>query len=283
MNRQSAGSQDQPVSTEGRRPQSNVMIATAHLLYFSPTGTTRQIVSAVGRGLAAQQVVHHDLTRPGGRCGHIARDSVAVIGTPVYSGRVPELYLQRLQGITAQGVPAVLVALYGNRAFEDALLELRDISGDLGFRVIAAGAFIGEHSYSTADRPIAAGRPDTGDLASAVRFGMQAANKIAQRNLDTPQIDGHVPYRERVPIGGVAPETDSLSCVLCGKCEDLCPSGAISVSDVVTTRADQCIMCCACVKGCEFQARVFRHPRIEERRLMLEKNCSVPKAPSIFL
>ena len=223
------------------------MITTCHLIYFSPTGTTQKVVSAVARGLAAPQVVHYDLTRPGSRCATSLKGGVAVIGSPVYAGRVPELFLERLKGLTAQGVPALLVALYGNREFEDALVELRDVAVDKGFRAIAAGAFIGEHSYSTADRPIAAGRPDAGDLASAVLFGMQAARKIARNALDTPPIDGHIPYRERVTIGGIAPETEGQTCVLCGQCAEVCPAGVITVAGSVITRADDCITCCASI------------------------------------
>jgi ferredoxin len=256
---------------------------TCHLIYFSPTGTTRKVALAVARGLGAPQVAHYDLTKPGSVCHKSLKDGVAVIGCPVYAGRVPELYLQRLQGLTAQGVPALLVALYGNREFEDALVELRDVAVNKGFRVIAAGAFIGEHSYSTLDRPIAAGRPDAGDLASAVLLGMQSARKLARHALDTPQIDGHVPYRERVPIGGIAPETDVQACVLCGKCAEVCPTGVITLAGSVVTKADGCIMCCACVKGCVPRARLFNHPRIEERRALLEKNCREPKVPVLFL
>jgi len=259
------------------------MMRTAHLIYFSPTGTTRKIVTSIAHGLGAEHVVRYDLTMPEASFKTVLADGIAVIGAPVYAGRVPELFLQRLPGIASKRVPAVLVALYGNREFEDALVELRDVSVAMGFNVIAAGAFIGEHSYSTSSQPIAAGRPDARDLAAAVKFGRQVAGKIVHQAFVPPKIDGNLPYKERVPIGGIAPETESKACVLCGRCAEVCPSGVVTVSDSVITRADNCIMCCACVKNCEFQARTFRHPRIEERRAMLQKNCSTPKIPAIFL
>ena len=259
------------------------MIRTTHLVYFSPTGTTKKISAYIAKGLGAKAVIHHDMTLPTADVETFLTDGVVIIGIPVYAGRVPELCLQRLQSITSKGLPAVLVVLYGNREFEDALVELRDMSVVQGFNVIAAGAFIGEHSYSTPACPIAAGRPNTEDLNLAVEFGKQVAAKIERNAFDCPEIDGNVPYKERVHIGGVAPETDNEKCTLCGECATVCPSGVINVSDSVTTHADNCVMCCACVKICKVEARPFNHPRIEERRAMLQKNCSKQKAPKIFL
>ena len=259
------------------------MTQTAHLIYFSPTGTTKRISASIAQGLGVKNVTHYDMTLPKARFEIVLTDGVAIIGIPVYAGRVPEICLQRLETITSEGVPAILVALYGNREFEDALVELCDVSVAQGFNVIAAGAFIGEHSYSTLECPIAAGRPNAEDLKLAVQFGKQVAEKIERNTFGNLKIDGNVPYKERVKFGGVAPETDSGKCTLCGECAAVCPTGVITISDSVTTRADDCIMCCACVKVCEVEARPFDHPRIEERRALLQKHCSAPKSPVVFL
>jgi ferredoxin len=259
------------------------MIETAHLVYFSPTGTTRKIVAQIAKGLSAQQTIHYDQTLPGVPLVTTLSAGVAIVGVPVYAGRMPELCLQRFASISAQGLPCILVALYGNREFEDALVELRDVVSKQGFEVVAAAAFIGEHSYSTPERPIAAGRPNADDLAIAEKFGRDVAAKLRKKDLSMPAIDGNTPYRERVPLGGVAPDTDHDKCILCGKCAEVCPTGVIEVSDIVSTNAADCVMCCACVKICAENARPFHHPRIEERRAMLLKNSSIPKAPTLFL
>ena len=254
-----------------------------HLIYFSPTGTTRKIIGAIVEGLGPEQVYYHDLTYPFAKTEQNIVDGVAVIGVPVYAGRVPKDCLERMAIYKADDVPTVLVALYGNREFEDALVELRDVAIAQGFNVIAAGAFIGEHSYSTQERPIAAGRPNGEDLSMAVKFGQDIAAKIELNDFHTPEIDGNVPYKERVKFGGVAPETNAESCILCGRCAEVCPVGIITVSNSVTTQAENCIMCSACVKICPVEARSFNHPVIEERRELLIKNCSTPKRPEIFL
>ncbi len=258
------------------------MIETAHLVYFSPTGTTRQIVTRIVAGLGGK-AVHHDLTLPQEQPRLVLSEGIAVFGIPVYAGRVPELCLERFREITARGLPAVLVALYGNRAFEDALVELRDIVSEQGFRVIAAGAFIGEHSYATPDFPVALSRPDHQDLDQAFQFGRQIADKLAAAPDAVPRIAGNVPYRDRVQFGGIAPDTLAASCTLCKICAQVCPPGVISVDDRVQTRADDCIMCCACVKNCPTQARIFTASYIQDRRELLMKNCSSRKEPQLFL
>lgn len=257
--------------------------STVHLIYFSPTGTTRTTVHAVAEGLAPEQTFDHDLTFAFDAQKQRLADGIAVIGIPVYAGRVPVECLERLSAYTAMDMPAILVSLYGNREFEDALVELRDIVTTQGFKVVAAGAFIGEHSYSTPERPIAAGRPDAEDVRFTKEFGKQVAAKIARKDFSTPAIDGNVPYKERVQFGGVAPETNDDTCILCGECAAACPVGVIKLANQVVTRAENCIMCTACVRACLPQARSFNHPLIEERRTMLIKGCSTPKAPRVFV
>lgn len=260
------------------------MPATTHLIYFSPTSTTKMIVERIAEGLGDTSVAHHDLTRLKGGLDLRLDDGLAVIGVPVYAGRVPEICLERLSGLSASGVPAVLVVLYGNRAFEDALIELRDVAVAKGFTAIAAGAFIGEHSYSTATQPIAAHRPDPADLAKAREFGSLIACRLsAGTGAAMPVIPGDVPYRERTPLGGVAPRTDPGLCTLCGTCATLCPTFVIRVDDRVLTSAEGCLKCCACTKGCPAGARTLHHPTVDTRREMLTSQCSERKEPAWFL
>lgn len=260
-----------------------MVVNDVHLIYFSPTGTTEKVLDAVAEGLRPQMVTRHNLTYSLKPCEQRIEGGIALIGVPVYAGRVPESALARLTRFSALDVPAVLIALYGNREFEDALVELRDICTQKGFNVVAAGAFIGEHSYSTPDYPIAAGRPDADDLAQAESFGQQIAKKLVQGDYTQPEIDGQVPYKERVKFGGVAPETDAEVCVLCGQCATACPVHVIRVTDEVTTEAQNCIMCSACLRVCRPGARQFVHPVIGERRELLVKNCSTPKQPILFI
>jgi len=255
-----------------------------HLIYFSPTGTTRKIIDAIAKGFTQQQIVRYDLTYTAAITHKQLHDGVAIIGVPVYAGRVPEICLERIIGFTATNLPVILVALYGNREYEDTLIELSDMTTKAGFSVIAAGAFIGEHSYSTADQPIAIDRPDYADLSNAQQFGRDIALKLSSgANLEKLKIPGNFPYRERVQFGGISPTTDPSTCTLCGICASVCPTFIIKVTEEVSTDARGCVMCCACVKNCPEQARTFSHPTIEERRKLLIQNYSQRKEPSLFL
>ncbi|SHI98579.1 4Fe-4S dicluster domain-containing protein [Malonomonas rubra DSM 5091] len=252
-------------------------------IYFSPTATTRKIVETIASAIGSAENEIFDLTLQEKSQAVEIKNGAVIFGIPVYAGRVPEVCLQRLAGFSAAGVPAVLVALYGNREYEDALIELNDVVSEAGFKVIAAAAFIGEHSYSTTEQPIAVGRPDKQDLEMAQIFGRQVAEKLAAGSLDHPEIAGDRPYRERVQFGGIAPITNPVTCTLCGRCAEVCPTFVIDVGGEVITRAEDCLMCCACAKNCPTGARAMVHPVIQERRALLIKNCSTRKEPSLFL
>jgi len=162
-------------------------INSAKLIYFSPTETTGKIVEGISQGIQADIVKTVDLTPPVARRRKFEEmyDELAIIGTPVYGGRIPLEAVQRLRRIKANDTPAVVVVVYGNREYEDALLELRDLAAELRFRPIAGGAFIGEHSYDSEATPIATGRPDARDLEKAKGFDELIQEKISKiRNLD---------------------------------------------------------------------------------------------------
>jgi hypothetical protein len=115
-------------------------IEKLRLLYFSPTQTTKNVLKAIAAGFKAEPVIDIDLTlpdsiRPNDSGKEIRiNDGLTVIGVPVYAGRVAPEAARRIRQFKADGTPAVLVVLYGNREFEDALKELRDLAVQAGFR-----------------------------------------------------------------------------------------------------------------------------------------------------
>jgi ferredoxin/flavodoxin len=261
--------------------------ATAGLLTFSPTGTTRLVVEHVAKGLGLPGITTFDLTPPHPETSGVQETAfdVAVIGSPVYAGRLPPVMVERLHQIPGGGRPALLIVVYGNRAFEDALLELEGAAVAAGFRPLAAAAFIGEHSYSTAGLPIAPGRPDPADLAKAVGFGAQVAEQLRKGTCarwNTPlALPGDRPGRElRAPMG-VAPSVDSNVCVACGLCGTRCPTGAIGPDDPVAD-GKLCIQCCACIKACPLGARRTVDPRVLQIADRLHRTCAQRQEPEVF-
>ena len=259
-------------------------------IFFSPTGTSKKIAEAITRGVAAPTdestlaltVQTLDLTHTAGPETPLSAETVAVIAAPVYGGRIAPVAMKRLAGIRGSGGPAVVVALYGNRAFEHAVVELAGLVSRQGFVPVAAAAFVGEHSYSTPETPIAAGRPDAQDLTAAEAFGRAIRQKLDAgvcSPVDAAQLKERrapslstlrfirfvLKYRrqqKRHPVVYL-PECDAERCTLCGRCAAICPVGAISRGDETRTDPARCIRCCACVKGCPVGARTFHTPFAE--------------------
>lgn len=257
-------------------------ISEVCLITFSPTGTSRKVGEAIVEGTGLSPVNVMDLTTAAAATDRMemAPQTLTVIAVPVYGGHVAPLAIERLLTLRSAGAPAVLVVVYGNRAYEKAPVELEAMVTARGFRVIAGATFVGEHSYSNADYPIAAGRPDEADLAFARDFGAKIRAKIAGAKDQRPAVvDFARIARPRQPLMPLlrfvfkvvklrhsgtplprTPEVDAGRCSHCGYCVSLCPAGAIEKGNESRTDRDKCIKCCACVKGCPRHARAYNTP-----------------------
>lgn len=266
-----------------------MQIRAARLAYFSPTQTTRRVLESIAAGLGLLPVEHEDLTPPDGATRPLTAvpaDALALLGAPVYGGRLPQEGARRLGRLESTGGPAVVVVVYGNRAYEDALLELRDLAVRRGFHVVAAAAFIGEHSYSRPVTPIAAGRPDAADLEIARRFGQDVHARLeglgAMAGAGILEVPGSYPYKEGGKPSGITPTTRAAVCAACGACVQACPTNAIAVDGHAHTDPERCIMCCACLRACPREARVVEHERVLQAAQRLSSTCAAPKQPQLF-
>lgn len=265
-------------------------ISTVKLVYFSPTGTTKKTLQSIAKGIQAESIVDANLTQPDTSVPVSSGDKneLVIFGVPVYGGRVPGIAAERLKEMSGEGMPAAVVVVYGNRAYDNALFELKHLAEDMGYMVVAGGAFIGEHSYSNNDFPIAAGRPDAADVEKAIAFGESIREKLASfqslDDFDPVTVPGVMPAEGgRRPPSEEYAETIEDLCDACGICADVCPTGAITIAEQAVTDAKKCIRCCACVKECPTKARVMNSERIKGAAKRLSENFSRRAEPEIFI
>lgn len=279
------------------------MSLRVHALYWSPTGTTKRVVSRVADALSAEPGFSRgdtvDCTLTAIRAGATAPAATAlgggellVVGCPVYAGRVPNLLLPFLSSLRGGGALAVPMVVYGNRGYDDALVELADTLASGGFTVAGAGAFVGEHAFS---RLLAAGRPDAADLRAADDFARALAARLgpsspAAGGIDLSSLPGNRPYRphyrprdaagEPVDLRKVVPLA-SGACTRCGLCARLCPMGSIDAVDP-SRLTGVCVKCGACEKACPVGARRFVDERYLRHALELERDCAARREPAYF-
>ncbi len=256
-------------------------------LYFSPTQGTKKIVREIAQEIAqgmdaTKDIIEYDITLPSNRESGMTfdQDDLVIVGVPVYAGRVPGFLVPFFEKIHGQRTWVVPVVSYGNRAYDDALLELKDLFEHNGFISLAAGAFVGEHSYSDA---IASGRPNTGDLNFACNFGQMIAKKLSKELTPLGEVPGAYPYKPKKPGTLMAPITTE-ECNNCSICVRQCPMAAINQEDVRSVDSTLCIHCNACVKACPQGAKRFEDEQFQNIRQWLLENYRLSACqPEVFL
>lgn len=252
-----------------------------YLVYFSATNTTKKVLDTIAKGTKINNIIAVDFTLPENRnFANLSfdKDSLIIFGAPVYMGRVQKYAAEYLNYFKGEGQPSVCVVTFGNRAFNDALLELTDIVRANGFNPIAAAAFIGEHSFSDEKFLIAKNRPDDKDLSIAYSFGETITQKLNELNLDKIEVPGNKPYKKPTRMPKVAP-TKKSNCINCGTCQAMCPVGAID-SNAVGDK-NKCILCMACIKSCPYAAREIKSMMLGIAKKTLAKQSR--KEPELFI
>ncbi len=243
---------------------------------FSPTGGTRRAAALFCEAFGGA-VDDVDLMRVPEAAEAVC--DLAVIAMPVYGGRIPAVAAERLKRIGGAGKPAVTLAVYGNRAYEDALLELNELAKCCGFRVLASAAVIAQHSVVPA---VGAGRPDAADEASLAEFAAKVAKKL-ERGEDSPvQVPGSAEYKPAMSMP-VSPQSGE-GCIRCGACAAACPVSAVSLEEAgVVTDSAACMLCMACTAACPAGVRALPGPVQDMMGQMLAPFAELRKENEYFL
>lgn len=263
-------------------------------MFFSPTGTTEKVVTKIGVTLSnvmCKPMKKINFTLPRERENEYAftRQDLVIFGVPVIAGRVPNVLLKFLETIKGNGALVVPIVVYGNRNYDDALKELRNILKIDGFITIAGGAFIGEHSFSNA---LAEGRPDEVDLNFAEEFArtiglkLQTLNEVAVTLADEERsLKEYYKPRDRygnfIDIRKVKPKTNG-NCNNCGVCVKVCPMGSINVANAKEVTGI-CIKCGACIKKCPRSAKYYDDSNYLYHKTELEQLFTRKLEPKVFL
>lgn len=158
--------------------------------------------------------------------------------------------VERMVNFDGNGAKAIPVIVYGNRAYEDTLIELFDVLKEKGFFCTAAVSAVAEHSIM---RQFASGRPDKEDLEELAGFRKKISAKLEcfiEKEISVP---GNRPYKE-LKVVPMVPETTGI-CNDCGLCVKSCPVCAISSGRPGETDVESCISCMRCIQICPNHAR----------------------------
>jgi ferredoxin len=266
-------------------------IKKVYALYFSPTGTTEKatVAMAEGMGVPFEKI---DLTLPKSRRAFshaFNADEMVIAGFPVYGGRLPRDLEDCFSGLKGHGALAAALVMYGNREYDDALIELKMRLEECGFTVAAGAAFVGEHTFS---RKIATGRPDKNDLAVGARFGKEVMDSLSRPSGGNLALKGNYPFKmsgydPRAP--GASPAhtviiTTTEDCTNCGLCAEECPWGVIDMENPGSINYTGCMRCLRCIKICPNSAKKLTSEKFLASLPQFEARLNaVRKEPELFL
>ena len=247
-------------------------------IIFSPTGGTKKAADLLTKNWKDAGTIDLSDTADDYTKYSFDPEDVALIAMPSFGGLAPQTALDRLSMLKGNSARCVLVCVYGNRTYEDTLVQMQDAAEKSGFQVIAAVAAVAEHSIM---RQFAAGRPDAEDSRELSEYADKIMKKLESGNISAPALPGNRPYKKGGSLGMV-PKAGS-DCTECGLCAKQCPTAAIDLRSPKSADKTKCISCMRCVAVCPQKTRHLNGAMLAAASLALKKACSGRKANELFL
>lgn len=250
-------------------------------IYFSPTGGTKKVIDVISKPWNCEKI-ELDLTNKKTNFANIKlqKEDICMVAVPSFGGRVPEVVISKLKKITGAQARAILITVYGNRAYDDTLLELKNTLQELNFRCTAAIAAIAEHSIM---HEFGTGRPDEKDTKELLEYAVKIKESMEKQTSEQIQVEvpGNNTYREYtgVPLKPKANKT----CSKCGLCAIECPVDAIPKDTPSLTDKNKCISCMRCMKVCPKHARELNKMMVMVAAKKMKKVCISRKSNELFL
>ena len=242
---------------------------------FSPTGGTKKSADLLSAAWKEKTEINLMKRQDDFTKYMFTAEDICLVAVPSFGGRVPAVATERLSQMQGGGAKAILVVVYGNRAYEDTFVDLEDTLKDRGFVPVGGAAVVAEHSIF---REFAAGRPDADDETQLKEWSGKLKAKAEQGGEIT--FPGNRPYKK---YGAIPMAPKAKTCQMCGKCASICPVGAIPADKPNETDTEKCITCMACVATCPMQARSVNPVALAGAKAMLKKALSGRKENELFL
>lgn len=159
-------------------------------IYYSDAGTTKEITDYIAKKLSGRLEEINLKEEEIEEIISYSQNDIVILGMPVYAGRIVQSSLKSLRKLEGNGAVAVAVAVYGNRHYDDALIEMVDLLREQGFYVLAGSCFIAQHSLLPL---VATERPDKEDYKKIDEFIELCKQKLNAEHTEI-EVPGNRPY-----------------------------------------------------------------------------------------
>ena len=243
------------------------------IVYSSPANSTRHVAEVIESTITELSGTVHllDLSRQDQydeikeRLKETGPNDCLFIGSPVYRDMVVPPMIEFIDSIpTVDGCRAVPFVTWGGAFSGIALWQMGQELIGKGFDLVGGAKVMGAHSMMWSHpNPVGQGRPDADDDKVVSGLAREIYQRLSDNQIRTLSLEA-LDYNDTAhteelknKLGQpwmIIPKTvDENRCTQCGVCEEVCPVGAIELSDYPVF-SKSCFDCFNCIRLCPEEA-----------------------------